>query len=102
MERLIKIGLSILLMGCLLKMPYGYFQLVRFLSLLGFAILSYKAHQKNKQSEMFIYGALALLFQPLIKISLGRELWNIVDMIVASGLIVSLIKNKKDAKPYPD
>lgn len=79
-------------------MPYGYFQLVRFLALVGFGILAYKAHNENSQTEMWIYGAMALLFQPLFKISLGRDLWNIVDVVVALGLLLSLIKNKKETK----
>ena len=44
---------------------------------------------------MIIYGALALLFQPFFKIALGRELWNIVDVIVGIGLIISLFVDKK-------
>jgi len=95
MEKIIKIGLAILMFGCLLDMPYGYYQLVRFVALIGFVVLAYQANQQDKQTEMFIYGALALLFQPFFKIALGRELWNIVDVIVGVGLLVSLAKNNK-------
>lgn len=46
-----------------------------------------------------VYVGLAILFQPLIKISLGRELWNIVDVIVGVGLIVSIfVKPKLERK----
>lgn len=75
-------------------MPYGFYQLIRFIALIGFAILAYKAHQKNKKTEMIIYGALALLFQPIFKITLGRTLWNIIDVVVAIGLLGSLSMNK--------
>lgn len=95
MDKTIKIILAILFFLCLLDMSYGFFQLVRFTALVGFGILAYNAHQQNKQTEMIIYGALALLFQPFLKISLGRELWNIVDVIVGIGLIVSLLKKSK-------
>lgn len=71
-------------------MPYGFYQLVRFIALIGFGVLAYKANEKNKNTEMLIYGALALLFQPLLKITLGRGLWKIVDVIVGIGLIASL------------
>ena len=91
MEKIIKIGLSILLLLCLTDMPYEFFQLVRFLSLIGFGILAFDANQKQKQTEMIIYITLAILFQPLLKISLGRTLWNIVDVIVAIGLLLSLL-----------
>jgi hypothetical protein len=97
MEKVIKIGLSILLLLCLADMPYGFFQLVRFLSLIGFGILAFSANQKERQTETIIYIALAILFQPLFKISLGRSLWNVVDVVVAIGLILSLLSesNKK-------
>ena len=96
MDKIIKIVLSILFFLCLLDMPYGYFQLVRFAALIGFGILAFKANQQSKQAEMIIFGALALLFQPFLKIALGRELWNIVDVIVGIGLLVSLFKPQKD------
>lgn len=75
-------------------MPYGYFQLVRFLALIGFGILAFQANQQNKQTEMFIYVALVLLFQPFLKIALGREIWNIIDVVVALGLLISFFKKK--------
>ncbi len=95
MEKIIKIGLAVLMFGCLLDMPYGYYQLVRFIALIGFGVLAYQANQQSRQTEMFIYGALALLFQPFFKIALGRELWNIVDVIVGVGLLVSLAKKNR-------
>jgi len=95
MERAIKICLTILFFICLADMPYGYFQLVRLAGLVGFAILAYKAHKQDRQIEMIVYVGLALLFQPFIKVALGRQIWNIVDVIVGVGLIVSLLKNKK-------
>ena len=96
MTRTIKIILAILLFGCLLDMPYGYYQLVRFLALIGFGILAYQAVQANKQMEMIIYGALALLFQPFFKVALGRELWNIVDVVVGIGLVINVFKTRKN------
>lgn len=95
MDKIIKIGLAILLFLCLADMPYGYYQFVRFIGLVGFAILAYQANQQNNQTEAIIYGALALLFQPFFKISLGRELWNVIDLVIGLGLLVSIFfKNK--------
>lgn len=81
-ELLIKVALAILMFLCLLDMPYGFYQFVRFVALIGFGILAYKANREDRQTEMIIYGGLALLFQPFFKIALGREMWNIVDVIV--------------------
>jgi hypothetical protein len=91
MLKIIKIFLALLFFLCLLDMPYGYYQLVRFAGLIGFAILAYQAHEQGKQTEMIIYGGLALLFQPFFKIALGRDIWNIVDVIVGIGLLLSIL-----------
>jgi hypothetical protein len=91
----IKIILSILLLISLLKMPYGYYQLERFIALIGFALLAYRAHEHNDNNEAIIYGGLALLFQPFIKIALGRQIWNVVDVIVAIGLVITILWQRK-------
>lgn len=96
MEKIIKVGLGILMFGCLLDMPYGYYQFVRFTALIGFVVLAYQANQQKKQTETIIYGVLALLFQPFFKVSLGRDIWNVVDVIVGIGLLLSLFKKKKN------
>ena len=99
MEKIIKIGLAVLMFGCLLDMPYGYYQLVRFIALIGFGVLAYQANQQSRQTEMFIYGALALLFQPFFKIALGRQMWNIVDVVVGIGLVISIFMKPKESQP---
>ena len=92
----IKVILSILLVVCVFDMPYGFYQLVRFIALIGFGILALNANQENKKTELIIYVSLALLFQPFMKISLGRDLWNIIDVIIAVALVSSLfVKNKQ-------
>lgn len=95
MSNTIKITLSILLFICLADLPYGYYQFVRFASLVGFGFLAYEAHQNGKEKEMFIFGALALLFQPFFKIALGRQIWNVVDVIIGIGLIISIFIDRK-------
>jgi hypothetical protein len=95
MEKIIKIVLAILFFLCLLDMPYGFYQLVRFIALVGFAILAFKANEKQNKTEMIVYIGLALLFQPFLKIALGRTIWNIVDVVVGMGLLVTLFKKLK-------
>lgn len=99
MDKAIKSVLALLLFLCLAKMPYGYYQLVRFAAMVGFGILAYQANEKKQNAEAIVYVCLAILFQPLIKIALGRTLWNIVDVVVGIGLIMSMfIKSKRFQK----
>lgn len=102
MINLLKLILTFLLFGCLLNMPYGYYQFVRFTAMVGFAYLAYSANEQNNKNEVFIYIGLALLFQPFIKIALGRTIWNIIDVLVGVGLLLSLALPKKDKKQIKD
>lgn len=94
MDKPIKVILAILLLVCLADMPYGYYQFVRFAGFMGFGLLAFGASQERQDGWMFYYGALAILYQPFIKISLGRELWNVVDVIVALQMFLDLNKSK--------
>ena len=94
-ESLIKVILAALFFLCLFNMPYGYYQLVRFIALLGFAVLAYKSYEQQENVMAIVYGVLATLFQPLIKIPLGKEIWNIVDVIVGLGLIGTIFMKTK-------
>ena len=78
-------------------MPYSYYQAVRFIGMLGFILLAYFSNQQNNKIEVIVYISLALLFQPFIKVALGRTVWNIVDVIVSAGLIISLFVKPKKA-----
>ena len=99
LTNVIKVILTILFFLCLANMPYGFYQFVRFAGLIGFVILAYQANQQGKQTEMIIYGGLAFLFQPFFKIALGRQMWNIVDVIVGIGLIASIFMKPKESQP---
>ena len=95
---IIKIVLSILFVVCLFDWSYGYYELVRFLGMVGFGILAYDNYENNK-TWFVIWLSSAILINPIFKIALGRELWNIVDIIWAILLIVSIFiktENKKN------
>ncbi|HRI33055.1 MAG TPA: hypothetical protein PLD02_04840 [Saprospiraceae bacterium] len=94
---IIKIVLAILFLLCLLDFPYGYYQFVRFAGMISFAVLAYKAHEQGRKTEIIIYVGLAILFQPFFKIALGREIWNIVDVVVGIGLLISIFMKPKES-----
>lgn len=84
-ENIIKIVLAILFFICLAEMAYGYYQFVRFAAMAGFGFLAFSANQNDNSNQVILFIALALLFQPFFKIALGRDLWNIVDVVVGTG-----------------
>ena len=79
---------------CLAPMPYGYFQLVRFVAMVAFGLMAYQYYQGQKTVAAVVFGVLALLFQPIYRIALGRATWNVIDVLVA-GLLVGLFVLEK-------
>jgi hypothetical protein len=94
--KIAKIGLSIMLFLCLIDMPYGYYQLVRFICFVFFAIFAIEANQSSNQTDTIIFTSLAILFQPFLKIALGRELWNIVDVLVGIYILATINNNNNE------
>lgn len=84
----IPLYLAAVLLLCLAPMPYGYFTLVRILATVVFGLYAYRSFVAKKEGLTWAFVTLALLFQPFAKVGLGRTVWNIIDVIVAIGLIV--------------
>lgn len=85
-------ALAVLLLLCLAKMPYGFYQIVRFLAFAGFGYLAYLEYRGKNVDRMVLFIVLALLFQPFLPLSLGRVIWNAVDVVVAVYLVYLLVK----------
>lgn len=74
-------------------MPYAYFQLVRFAGMIGFVILAINEKEKlQNKAWLVIWISSALLINPFLKISLGRTIWNIIDVIWVIFLVLYIAK----------
>lgn len=93
----IKLIMAALLLACLLHLPYGFYVLVRFVAMVVFAVMAVQYNDKKDSTLTVTFGALALLFQPFLKIALGRGLWNLVDVAVAILLIALYARDRKKA-----
>ena len=100
MTAIIKILIAALLIGCLFKVPYGYFQFIRIAGCIGFCYLAYKEFEEKRTTTGLLSVAFAILLNPVFKIHFTRKIWNNIDLVIAIGLIIwvifeSLIKKQK-------
>ena len=73
---------ALLLIGAA-PLPYGYYMLLR-IAACGFFIWgAVITHEQNNQYLPWVFVLLALLFNPIIKIHLPKELWAIIDIASA-------------------
>ena len=84
--------IAAILLLCLVDMPYGFYTFVRFIAAAAFCYFAYEAHSARNNDRMILFIILAILFQPFIKIPIGRVIWNIIDVVVAIYLIILLIR----------
>lgn len=57
--------------------------------------MAYHHYKQQNNATTYLWVCLALLFQPFLKITLGREIWNVVDIVVAIILVIVLWKERK-------
>ena len=86
--------LAALLFACLLDWPYSYYQFVRWAAMVGFAVLALDYYRLGRESLALLLIGLALLFQPFVKVGLGRTGWNIVDIMVGILLIILAVRQR--------
>lgn len=77
-------------------MPYGYYQIVRFIGMAAFIWMAFEYYQEKNEKLAYTFGTLALLFLPFFKVALGRVGWNVVDVVVAVGLMYLWWKEMKN------
>lgn len=67
-----------------------------------FAMMAMFRYKRNNYAAMCFWATLALLFQPFIKLTLGRIVWNVIDVIVAAILLILLVKEWKTSSKFED
>lgn len=93
-QQKIEIAGAIVLLLCLLPMPYGYFTIARVVMMIISIYLAFIYLSKNKTELVITFAIIAVLFQPFYKLALGRGVWMYVDIAVAIFLLVLALKKK--------
>jgi hypothetical protein len=82
---------SAMLCWALADHQYGYFTLLRFIVCLVAAYCTLFFRSYNKEEWTWTFGAIAVLFNPIFPFHMNRQIWNIVDILAAIVLLISLL-----------
>ncbi|MFH1346800.1 MAG: DUF6804 family protein [Spirochaetota bacterium] len=96
-ENWFKILAILFLLGALGSWPYGYYQLLRWVILGAGAYTAYLAYSNGKNLWAWIFGAIAVLFNPIIPFYFSKDTWQSIDVIVTIIFFISLF-NKYERK----
>jgi len=88
--------------------PYGFFTLLRFVVFALTTYVAWLAYEAKQEKWIWIFGFLAVVFNPFIPLYFGRDFWVVVDLIVTAFLIISIFvfklpkKNERDRSVFPN
>jgi hypothetical protein len=85
-----KVCAGVLLVWALARHPYGYYKLLRWVVCGVSAYSALEAAELKNRGWVITFGIMALMFNPLIPVQLGRATWGFVDFGAAVLLAVSL------------
>lgn len=75
---------------------YGFFTLLRFIVFATTAYVAWMAYEAQREKWVWIFGFIAVLFNPFFLIHLDRDTWVVIDFIVGLFLFVTIFTFKLD------
>ena len=87
-----------MLLLALADLPYGYYQLLRFVVCGAGAYVAYTAYTWQKMWAVWLFAFVVVLFNPFIPIHLSKELWQPIDFVCAILFVVMVFVLKEPKK----
>ncbi len=87
----VRIGLVVgaaALLGAIFDMPHDYYGALRFL-ICGICIFAAYVSLRERSALAFPFLAVGILFNPILRIHTERSIWIAIDLVVASGFLVT-------------
>jgi hypothetical protein len=92
------LSIAFLVLAVLAKWPSGFYTLLRFAVCGSSAYLAWGLGMLNKRLWLWVMGASAALFNPLIPVRLDRSVWQVIDFVAAVVFAISLLSIRRMCK----
>ena len=98
-ELLIKASIIlILILAAFMEHEYSYYTFLRWCVTFSSIYFIYKAYTEKEVGLIIIFTAIALLFNPFHKFIFQRETWRLIDIIISTILLLTIIYEWKISK----
>ena len=71
--------------------PYSFYTLLRWICCPIFAYSAFTAYEKNRMPWAWIFGTLALLYNPIFRVHLNRNTWMGVNWFTVGVIVVAAV-----------
>jgi hypothetical protein len=85
---------AICLLAALLDWPYGYYVFLRIVVCVAALFVIAVAYENRQTWAMCLWGIISVLFNPIIKIPLSREVWQPIDFVCAILFVIASVAVK--------
>jgi len=75
--------------------PYGYYILLRWICCGVFVYLAFEAYKRRRDVWVWVYGLIAVTYNPILRISFKRDMWSIVNIITVAIAVISIFVLKQ-------
>lgn len=89
---------AIMLLVAILPLPYGYYTFLRWATCGVAVFIAFNAYRWGKTWATWLFGAIAVLFNPFVPIYLTKEIWQPIDVVGALLFGASIFFLKESAK----
>jgi hypothetical protein len=86
----------LLLLGIPTGWPYSYYIILRWVILISSAIIAYNFYNSKLQGWTLVFGAVGILFNPILPFYLAKSTWVILDFIGAIVFFLAAYSVKKN------
>lgn len=95
-----QVAVSVMLLWALYpENPYGYYVLLRWVCCAAFIFLSVVSFSQKKEQVGWIFGVLALVYNPIMPFYLNRAIWSVINV---TTIVVSLVSIRYLRAPVLD
>ena len=88
---------ALMLLGALTALPYVYYQLLNWVVLGAAVVTAYRAHNRKRETWMWIFIVIAVVFNPVAPLHLRPSDWRLADIVAALLFFVSLFMMRREA-----
>jgi len=92
------VAAAILFLALLDGWQYGFFTILRFVVFATTAYVAWMAYEGQKEKWVWVFGFVAVLFNPFFPVHFDRETWVVIDLVTGILLLVTTFFFKLDTR----
>lgn len=95
------LAVAVMLLVAVASLPYGYFQFLRWATCAVAIYVAVMSYRWNRKWATWVFGAVAILFNPILPVYLTKEIWRPIDLSCAAIFLLSIALLREPNQAHP-